>query len=92
METVDSTLKEKINDNILVKRFTSETPDFWKKVRNVAGIIAGIGTACASFPLLPPTWRLIAGFIAGIAGAIAGTAQLTTTDKKISENKKEILK
>ena len=73
------TLKEKINNNVIVQRFKAETPPFWKKVQKIAGVIAGIATACASFPIMPETWRVIAGFIAAIAGVVVGGAQFTTT-------------
>jgi len=70
----------------LKRRWSGETPRFWKKVRNIAiglGAVAGvILTAPVSLPAAVIT---IAGYVA-TAGTVAATlSQLTVEDKKEEE-------
>lgn len=66
----------------LIERLKSETPSFWKKVRNYAALLAlitgGAVTAIATSGMTIPTWvTFLLSFIATISGSVAGTATLT---------------
>lgn len=70
--------------NTLIERATSETPPFFKRLRNWAGIVAGAATGAALLPI--PGWaKLACTIIAAICGGIAGTSQLGTTNKQLSQ-------
>lgn len=65
-----------------IERFKAPTPEFWKKVRNVCGIVAGIAGGLLVAPIALPAAGITAlTYIAVIGGTIAGTAQLTKEDK-----------
>ena len=60
------------------------TPKFWRKVRNVAGIVASVGGLIIS-PIAPFTLPATAiswvSYITMISGVIAGRAHLTKEKK-----------
>jgi len=67
------------------ERLHSDTPNFFKKLRNWAGIIGGAAAGAATLPLLPNWARIALAVIAAICGGIAGASALTTTDKQLSQ-------
>lgn len=74
----------------LVKRWKSELPDFWKKVRNVAIALGtsaiAVLTADATFTLtLPLAIIEVCKYVIAIAAAIAGSAQFTKKDSDVNE-------
>ena len=63
----------------LIERVKSPTPSFFKKLRNVGIVLAGISTAIASSTvLLPPVLVTIAGYAAVAGGVIGAVSQLAT--------------
>jgi len=70
---------------LIGKRLKSETPDFFKKLRNWALIIGALTGALSSLPVTWPAW-VVAVFtlIIAICSSVAGTSQLTTSDNKLS--------
>lgn len=65
-----------------IERFKAPTPEFWKKVRNITGVVAGIAGALLVAPVALPVATVTAlTYIAVIGGTIAGTAQFTKEDK-----------
>lgn len=52
----------------MLKRLTSETPKFFKAVRNVCALVAVVSTSLAGAGMAVPTWLIAAGAVgAGIA-------------------------
>ena len=51
----------------------SNTPGWWIKVRNIAGIIAGICVSLLAAPL-PDQVKVILTYVSIVAGAVSGTA------------------
>ncbi len=76
---------EKVNINNIVDRISSETPVFWKKIRNAMGTLGLIGTAIVAIPAsvvaLPAVVTTIAGYCIAIGIVGASLAQTTTTTK-----------
>ncbi|MCD4681135.1 MAG: hypothetical protein K8S00_12190 [Bacteroidales bacterium] len=77
-----------MKNNIVVKRFISKTPPFWKKVRNwsffgglvFAGLVQGFATAGISIPAITIILT-VAGGVCSVVGG--GLSQLATEDEKI---------
>ena len=63
----------KLKKNELIRRATSKTPIFWKKVGLFGLALAAIGGAITTLPLLLPagliTWG---GYITTVGGSLAG--------------------
>ncbi|MFA5300999.1 MAG: hypothetical protein WC389_22630 [Lutibacter sp.] len=61
------------------ERVTSETPDYWKKIRMIGLIIVGVGTALMTAPVSLPAVLVSAGsymvWIGGVAAGLATTAK-----------------
>jgi hypothetical protein len=61
------------------ERVTSETPDYWKKIRMIGLIVAGIGSALMTAPVSLPAVLVSAGsymaWVGGVAAVIAQTAK-----------------
>jgi hypothetical protein len=63
----------------LIERVKSPTPRFFKKLRNVGLMLAGISTAIASSPVTLPVFVVsIAGYAAVAGGVIGAVSQLVT--------------
>jgi len=79
---------KKISMNI-IERATSPTPSFFKKLRNIGILLAGLSTAIASSPvLLPPVLITIAGYAAVAGGVIGAVSQLATDPEPTSKGGK----
>lgn len=64
----------------VVERLTEPTPKFWKKVRRIGLIFAGISTAILTAPIaLPATIVTIAGYLATAGTVTTILAQATST-------------
>lgn len=62
----------------IFKRANSETPEWWRKVRNTAAVVAGIAGALVVAPIgLPAAAIVVITNIGVIAATVAGTAQCT---------------
>lgn len=73
--------------NQVVERGLSNTPPFWRKVRNVVGGL-GIAVMIASkIPVIPEQWRLILHEVGQYCITIGATAQFTTTNTSLSKTK-----
>lgn len=60
----------------IVKRLRGNTPPFFKKVRNIGLIVAGIGTAIATLPVsLPATLIATSSYLIAIGTTAATIAQ-----------------
>ncbi len=78
-------------NKLITQRLTSETPPFWKKVRNwtffgglvVAGLTQGIATAGITIPPLLATILTIIGSACSVVGG--GYSQYQTSDQNIKE-------
>ncbi|MBS4063483.1 MAG: hypothetical protein KGZ74_02940 [Chitinophagaceae bacterium] len=63
--------------NKIIKRVKRPTPRFFKKVRNVSVMLAGVSAAILAAPVaLPVVLTKIAGYLA-VAGAVAGSVSQT---------------
>jgi uncharacterized membrane protein len=71
-------------------RIQAPTPKWWKKVRNVMFVVAGVSGALLTLPVSLPVGVVTAlTYTAVISGTIAGTAQATKDDKVEEKKKKE---
>ena len=71
------------------ERIQAPTPPFFKKLRNIALILAAIsGTLLAAPAALPAVVIKIAGYMA-VAGTVAGTVSQTATATEEDPNAKE---
>jgi hypothetical protein len=62
----------------LIDRIKAPTPDWWKKVRNIAGTVAIVGGAILTMPISLPVGVITAvTYTVVVAGTVAGTAQAT---------------
>ena len=60
----------------IVKRIKSATPPFFKKVRNIGLMVAGIGTAIATLPVsLPVGLVAVSSYLIAIGTTAATIAQ-----------------
>lgn len=60
----------------IVKRLRANTPPFFKKVRNIGLIVAGVGTAIATLPVsLPATLIATSSYLIAIGTTAATIAQ-----------------
>jgi hypothetical protein len=60
----------------IVKRIKSTTPPFFKKVRNIGLIVAGVGTAIATLPVsLPVGLVAVSSYLIAIGTTAATIAQ-----------------
>jgi len=60
----------------IVKRIKSDTPPFFKKVRNIGLMVAGIGTAIATLPVsLPVGLVAVSSYLIAIGTTAATIAQ-----------------
>jgi hypothetical protein len=60
----------------IVKRLKATTPPFFKKVRNIGLIVAGVGTAIATLPVsLPASLIGISSYLIAIGTTAATIAQ-----------------
>ena len=70
----------------LWQRFTAPTPQFWRRVRLVAGGLAAGITAAAHYDLAPAEWLPLLGKLATVAASISATATFTCTDSSADQN------
>lgn len=64
----------------VVERLTEPTPKFWKKVRKIGLVLAGVSTAILTAPIaLPATIVTIAGYLATAGTVTTILAQATST-------------
>jgi len=73
---------EKFNKDVVVKRWKSTTPKFWKKIQRAGVIIGGLGATILAAPVtVPATLTVIGGYLV-LAGSLTATlSQLTVEDK-----------
>lgn len=65
-------------------RMVSPTPKFFRTIRNVSLLLAGISSVILTAPVsLPPVMVSVAGYLA-VAGGIAGVISQSTT-KNVEE-------
>lgn len=74
-----------IRDNIVVQRAFSSTPPFWRKVRNVCGIIGMLSLVASKLPVIPDEWRTVLNELGTHTLTISGMSQLTTSNRSLSE-------
>jgi ABC-type xylose transport system permease subunit len=73
--------------NHLKKRWTSQTPSFWKKVQKVGLVAGAIGGVLIAAPIaLPATLVTLGGYLVTAGGVAAALSQLTVEDKKEIED------
>ena len=79
---------ELLNNSEIVKRWKSDTPSFWKKVRKIGLIAGGLGAVIITSPItLPATVVSIGGYLT-LAGSVTATlSQLTVEDKEDLDQK-----
>ena len=73
----------------ILDRIKAPTPKWWKKVRNVMIVVAGVSGALLTLPILPAGVVTALTYTAVISGTIAGTAQVTKDQKAEEKKKKE---
>jgi hypothetical protein len=60
----------------IIKRIKATTPPFFKKVRNIGLIVAGVGTAIATLPIsLPVGLVAVSSYLIAIGTTAATIAQ-----------------
>ena len=65
----------------VIERMTSETPKFFRKLRNTGLAIAAVGTALLSAPMaLPALLVKIAGYLAVAGGVMTTVSQAAVTN------------
>lgn len=73
--------------NELKNRIKAPTPKFWKKVRRISLIVAGIGTTLAALPVALPVGLAAVSTYLIVGGTVgASLAQLTKEDTPETEN------
>lgn len=71
----------------LVKRVTSKTPPFFKKVRNLGLILAAVSGAILAAPVaLPSAIVAAAGYVALAGGVMSAVSQTTVVNEQDNEN------
>jgi len=71
----------------LVKRWKSETPDFWKKVQKIGIGIGAIGGVIVSAPVaLPAAVVTIGGYMVAVGSVAAVLSKLTVADANVLKN------
>jgi hypothetical protein len=72
----------------ILDRIQAPTPKWWKKVRNVMFVVAGVSGALLTLPVSLPVGVVTAlTYTAVISGTIAGTAQVTRENNADIEKK-----
>jgi hypothetical protein len=71
----------------ILDRIQAPTPKWWKKVRNVMIVVAGVSGALLTLPILPVGVVTALTYTAVISGTIAGTSQLTKENSTDIEEK-----
>jgi hypothetical protein len=71
----------------ILDRIQAPTPKWWKKVRNVMFVVAGVSGALLTLPILPVGVVTALTYTAVISGTIAGTAQVTRENNADIEKK-----
>jgi hypothetical protein len=70
----------------VIKRIQAPTPTFFKKVRNIALVLAAISGSILAAPVaLPAVVVQVAGYLAVAAGVASAVSQVTTTDEEPAE-------
>ena len=74
----------------IIERAKAPTPKFFKVLRNIGFIMAGIGTVLLTAPVsLPATVVTIGGYLVTAGGVATAVSQFTNiTDDAIGENGK----
>lgn len=67
----------------IIKRIQAPTPSFFKKVRNIALVLAAVSGSILAAPVaLPAVVVQLAGYLAVAAGVASAVSQVTTADEK----------
>lgn len=61
----------------IISRFASETPAFFKRLRNVGLSLSATGTAIVAIPGIPPVLQTHASTAIWVGAVIAAVSQLT---------------
>jgi hypothetical protein len=70
----------------LVKRWKSETPDFWKKVQKIGIGIGAVGGIIVSAPVaLPAALITVGGYMVAVGSVAAVLSKLTVKDASVLE-------
>lgn len=64
----------------LVTRVKSNTPSWFKKIRNIGLVLTGIGTAIVTAPVALPTLVVTFGGYAIVAGSVAAAIAATAKE------------
>lgn len=68
------------------QRAKSETPHFFKKLRNWAIVAGALAAFLITIPVTWPAWVASGlSLIVAVSTTVAGTSQLTTTDNELSK-------
>lgn len=70
------------------KRFTTETPKFWKKISYIGGVLTAISLGLLAVPdnvHLPEVLVDIAGYLATGGFVLTVVARATTTNNELSD-------
>ena len=70
----------------IVKRITSKTPEFFKKVRNIGLILAAVSGAILAAPIaLPSALLAAAGYVVLAGGVMSAVSQTAVVNEPDSE-------
>lgn len=70
--------------NLIMSRFSSESPTFFKKIRNWSFVIGLVAATVLALPVSLPTWGVtLITLVIGVCTGISGGSTITTKDEKI---------
>ena len=67
----------------IIERGVSNTPPFWKKIRNIVGGFGVLALIASKVPLIPDPYRTILHEVGQYCITIGATAQFTTTNTSL---------
>ncbi len=71
---------------MIKQRAKSETPHFFRKIRNWAIVAGALSAFLITLPVSWPAWvTSVLTLVVAICTATAGTSQLTTTDAELTK-------
>lgn len=74
----------------IIKRAIAPTPSFFKKIRTIGLVLAGIGGGLLASPVeLPDSVSEVGGYMALIGGVISAMSQITVDESKVDQQEVE---
>ncbi len=75
----------------VIERAQAPTPKFFKTLRSIGLVVAAVGAAIATAPVvLPAAVVTIGGYLTVAGGVLSAISQVTVDDKETKENPEEV--